>query len=348
MNRTLTFAYPGALETRTGGYGYDRCVIAALEVLGWQVRKLGLGAGFPEPSAAVRLAAKDALSALPDGETVLIDGLAFGVLGDWAERECERVKIVALVHHPLALETGLTQTQTAHFRNAEIKALRHTRHVIVTSPATARTLVADYDVNAGGITIAVPGTDPAKPPNTVARDPHHILSIGSLTRRKGHDVLIAALKMVEKLDWIATIVGSKNLDPATAAALEKQVRDLGLSERITITGEVEDTTPYFARAGLFALASRYEGYGMVFAEALTHGLPIVACRAGAVPDVVPESAGFLVPSDDPEAFAAALRRLLDDKRRAEKMAAAAGEAGRKLPGWQDTGQLISTALETLP
>lgn len=347
MSRKLTFAYPGALDTKTGGYAYDRRVIDALEALGWQVEKRSLGHGFPDPGTTVLENADKALSALPDGALVIVDGLAFGVLDRWAERDGERLKIVALVHHPLALETGLTQQQIAQFHEAEKRALRHARHVVVTSPATACTLCEDYAVSRERITIAVPGIDPVEQSDCSQQDLHHILSVGSLTRRKGHDVLVSALKAVEDLQWTATIVGSHKLDPVTADALEGQVRDMGLSDRITITGEVEDTAPYFARAGLFALASHYEGYGMVFAEALAYGLPVVGCRAGAVTDVVPEEAGILVPPNDVAAFADALRVMLKDQSQARKKAAAARVAGRKLPDWPETGRRISIALEAL-
>ena len=116
---------------------------------------------------------------------------------------------------------------------------------------------------------------------------------------------------------------------------------------MTLAGEVEDPRTYFATADIFALASRYEGYGMVFAEALSHGLPIVACHAGAVPEVVPEDAGLLVPVDDVTAFAAALRRLLSDPRERQARASASQRAGALLPDWAETAKIISNTLDRI-
>lgn len=346
MSRSLVFAYPGDLSLKTGGYGYDRKVIAGLKAIGWEVELLGLGDGFPAPSDTTLDRAGKALSALPDGSLVVIDGLAFGVLEGFALKEAERLWIVALVHHPLALETGLSDEEQRRYRESERKALSAARHVIVTSPMTARELVANYDVGASHVTVALPGTEKAStvpPQNSVP----NILSVGTLSRRKGHDVLLSSLKQAEDLPWTATIVGSKTLDPATSKALADQVDRLELGQRVVLAGEVEEPRTYFAKADIFALASRYEGYGMVFAEALSHGLPIVACHAGAVPEVVPEEAGFLVPVDDVDAFSAALRRLLNDPEERSAKAEGARRAGAILPDWAETAKIISNALDKI-
>ncbi|WP_417691070.1 glycosyltransferase family 4 protein [Roseibium sp.] len=342
--RKLTFAFPGALETKTGGYGYDRRVIAGLLELGWDVELLPLGAGFPFPDEESLTGAERLLSALPDGACVLVDGLAFGVLDAWAARDAQRLEIIALVHHPLALETGLDGNQRRRLEAQEHRALSQVAGVIVTSPMTARELTENYSVPASLITVAIPGTDPApaaRNSNAVPR----ILSIGSLTARKGHDVLLAALKQIEDLPWSATIVGSTAFDPHTSAYLQSLVEELGLQHRVVLTGEVEDATALLATADIFALASRYEGYGMVFAEALAHGLPIVACHAGAVPDVVPEDAGLLVAVDDAGGFAGALRTLLGSPEIRRSYADASRRHGRALPGWDVTARIIAECLE---
>jgi glycosyltransferase involved in cell wall biosynthesis len=346
VSRDLIFAFPGRLELNTGGYIYDRRVIAGLSKLGWSVRPMSLGEGFPFPSPTVKTKAEQMLSALPDGAIVLVDGLAFGVLDDWASREGQRLTIIALVHHPLALETGLTEDEQAAFQHTEMQALQFARHIIVTSPMTARHLTAHFGVDADRITIAIPGVDPASPSVGNAHPPQ-ILSVGTLTPRKGHDVLLAALKEIEDLPWQATIIGSRDLNPETTRALETQCRALDLGERVVFAGEVEHIGHAYEKAHIFALASRYEGYGMVFAEALSHGLPIVACHAGAIPEVVPGEAGILVPVDDVAAFSTALRcLLLDDHLRRDK-AEGSKQAGLKLPGWEQTSLILSDALEMM-
>jgi glycosyltransferase involved in cell wall biosynthesis len=346
LTRTLYFAYPGRLDLNTGGYAYDRRLIAGLKDLGWQVEMVALGEGFPFPDARALENAGAVLSALPDASLVLIDGLAFGVLDDWAQREAKRLDIVALVHHPLALETGLSGDQLIALRTSERRALTATRHVVVTSPATARELVAQYGVAPALLTVALPGTEhaPLSPGNG---NPPHILSIGTLIGRKGHDVLVGALAQIADLDWYATIVGSLDLDPATAAQVKRQIADTGLEDRIVLAGECDDSRSILTTADIFALASRYEGYGMVFAEALQQGVPIVACHAGAIPDVVPAEAGLLVPANDIDAFANALRQLLSKPDLRRLMATAAAKAGEALPDWSDTARQVSDCLKDI-
>lgn len=344
MSRSLVFAYPGDLSLKTGGYGYDRKIIGELNALGWRVELLPLGDGFPMPDETTLESAEHALSALSDGTLVVIDGLAFGILDRWAREHRERLRIVALVHHPLALETGLSNEEQRDFREREKSALAAARHVIVTSPMTARELAENYCVEPSRITVALPGTEKATA-SAVNNTVPHILAVGTLSRRKGHDVLLSALKSLEELSWQATIVGSRTLDPVTSEAVFRQVEALELGDRVTLVGEVEDTAAYFASADIFALASRYEGYGMVFAEALSHGLPIVACHAGAVPDVVPDDAGILVPVDDVTAFGTALRRLLQDPAERLARAEASRRAAALLPDWAETARIISSALD---
>lgn len=344
MTRTLFFAYPGDLELKTGGYAYDRQLIHGLQQLGWQVELLSLGDGFPAPSADALALAERQLSALPGGVLVMIDGLAFGVMNEWARREARRLRIIALVHHPLALETGLPADVADALRHSEQQALAFVRHVVVTSPETARTLSSSYGVRQADITIALPGTEQ----RTLARggnDLVHIVSVGTLTTRKGHDVLIDALDRMRDLPWRASIIGNRSLDPATADALDDQLKRLDLGERVRLCGEVSDVPAVLETADIFALASRYEGYGMVFAEALAQGLPIVTCHAGAVPDVVPAQAGVLVPVDDVEAFSGALRRFITKPDLRREFADAAAKAGAALPGWQDTAGIVSTCLK---
>ena len=345
--RAAAFAIPGDITTITGGYIYERRLLEGLRALGHDVKHLEFGASFPDPTAADMAQAVDALAALPPERALILDGLVFGSI-DPAGLARVRAPIVAMIHHPLAFESGLTTARRAHLHRTERENLTRAAHVLVPSPHTARILARDYGVAPGRITIARPGTDrPVRRPAPSL--PPLILSVGIQHPRKGHDILLDALARLVHLDWRAVIVGAP-WDPAHAADLARRHAALGLGARVRLAGRLPqaDLEDLYAAASVFALATRYEGYGIVFDEALAHGLPIVTCRTGAVPDTVPEAAGLLVPPEDAAAFAGALGGLLADPEDLARRAAASARAGQALPDWAATARAASSVLEALP
>lgn len=340
------FVIPGALNTPTGGYGYDRRLMAELEGLGWEVRHAPLGEGFPFPAEAVRAEAAAVFAGLPDGALVLADMLGLGALPEVAVAEAGRLRLVALEHHPLGDESGLTAEQAAALHAAEGAALAACAAVVCTSPATAERLGALFGLALDRVAVATPGVD-AGPRSPGTGDPPLILSVGSLIARKRHDVLIEALARIADRPWQARIVGSDSLDPACAADLAALVAARGLDGRVELVGARAEVRGEMAAAGIFALASEYEGYGMAFAEAMSQGLPVVACGVGPIVALVPPAAGALVPPGDVAAFAEALAGLLDDPARRRAAAAAAFAAGAQLPGWDRTAAVVAEVLSSV-
>lgn len=345
MPGTVHFAIPGDLNSPTGGYGYDRALIAHLPDRGWQVAHLPLPAEFPFPDRAALEVAEAAFAALPAGAVVLADGLAFGAMESAAVRAAARLRLVALVHHPLAHETGLPAEAARQLAASERVALAGVRAVICTSQATARRLIAGYGLSPERLTVAEPGTDPAPRAVGSGRAPR-ILSVGSLTPRKGHDLLIAALAGLAARDWQLRIVGAMP-DPVVAEALAAQAQAAGIGARVEIAGPCPDIAVEYARADLFALATRHEGYGMAVAEALARGLPVVTTDAGPIAEFVPSAAGAVVPVGDVAALRAGLAALLGDPAARAAAAEAAWAAGQALPRWPDTAARVARVLDAV-
>ena len=235
QERNLWFLVPGDLNTPTGGYRYDRRIMEGLRALGRQVEYRILDASFPQPTLAARDEVHGLLAGIPDGETVVVDGLAFGALPEVAESHGRRLGLIALVHHPLWLETGLDPRQAGALRASETRALAQARRVIVTSPATAR-LLQDHGVPADRIRVVTPGVDPAPAATGSAGPDLQLLCVATLTPRKGHDVLLRALAPLAPLPWHLHCVGSLDRDRHWAAELLRLRRDLGLDERVSFTG----------------------------------------------------------------------------------------------------------------
>src|SRR5207247_8751015 len=157
---SLVLIVPGSLDTLTGGYGYDRRMAIELADRGWSVVVRELDGSFPLPTPAARDHAAGVLGAIAEDTTVLVDGLALGALPAEIEREAARLRVVGLVHHPLAAETGLDAGTAAQLEASERRALAAVPLVIVTSRATAETLAAD-GVDRHRLIVVEPGTDRA-------------------------------------------------------------------------------------------------------------------------------------------------------------------------------------------
>jgi glycosyltransferase involved in cell wall biosynthesis len=344
----FVFAVPGDLDTPTGGYAYDKRMIAELRALGWRPEYLNLGEGFPYPTALGLAAATAKLAAVPNGRPIVVDGLAFGVLPDAAATLSQAHPLIAMVHHPLALESGTPPDKAVLLRESERAALSHVRAVVANSPATARTLAADYGVPAERITVAPPGTDRGPLTERRLSGTISLLTVGAVVPRKGYDVLTAALAGLLDLPWRLTIVGDCSRDLPTVARLRADIEQHRLTPRVAIEDAVPDArlAELYAAADLFVLPSRYEGFGMAYAEAIAHGLPVIGTTAGAIPETVPAEAGVLVPPGDTDALAAALRRLIEHAPERTRLAAGARAAAERLPTWRGSAELFSRAIES--
>lgn len=342
----LYFAIPGDINTLTGGYAYDRRLSAELHALGHTVKHLQLSKQFPIPDAQALADAEAQFAALPDHAIVIADGLAYGVMDTIAEQHSERLNIIALCHHPLMLEAGLSALQTQQLFHSEQRALNAAKAVIVTSETTGKILTKQFAIPAAKITVALPGTDRQTfaPCNG---NPPVLLTLATLTRRKAHDVLIDALAQIQQREWTARLVGGLDFDPEWVALLKHKVASYGLEQRILFIGTVADSAPEYSAADIFALPSQFEGYGMVFAEALSFGLPIVAARAGAVPDVVPATAGILVAPNDSTALADALQNVLSDSALRQQLQTGAQAAAKTLPRWADTADAVACLINNM-
>lgn len=340
------FAIAGGLDAPDGGYVYARKVLPLLaKRLSIEVGPLP--GGFPLPGkaaleeACARLAAFDA-----PGAVLFIDGLAFGALPA-AALSALKAPLVALVHHPLGLEEGLSPSEKARLLQSEGDALALARSIVVPSSGTANELTRLFRASASKVTVAEPGILRGKRARGAAPgDPLHIVSAGTLTPRKGFGVLVDALNEVRDLSWRATIAGAVDRSPETTALVRAKLAESGLEERVRLAGQLGEAelSALYSSGDVFALASFYEGYGMVFAEAMAHGLPVVASGEGAVRDTVPRAAGFVCRSGDAGAFADALRSLLSSLALRRGMADAAWGHGQTLPDWGRTADTIANVL----
>lgn len=353
--REVRFLVPGDPGQNTGGYRYVRQLVDALNEQGVSAKVYGLTGQFPKPDREAADSLDHALSGCPDNQVVVLDGLAMGGLPEVVAGHAERLKLVALVHHPLADETGLAEEDQAWFFNSEREALRHVRAVVTTSPFT-RLRLTDFEVPSARIGSAEPGVDDVfidvlaqrRHRPAIVREPL-LLCVAQLSPRKAQHQLLQALAELEDLPWRCGLVGSTDRDREYASRVRDMIASHGLEDRFELTGELDEDAlaDYYSRAEAFVFPSLYEGYGMAVDEALAAGLPVICSDGGALSRMAEREGVVLYPAGDAVALTRQLKRWLEspetvqeDRRRAES---AAGETRR----WQDTASDFQAALQRL-
>lgn len=229
-----------------------------------------------------------------------------------------RKPLVATVHDAAALEMPeLHSSGAVHQTQRRIASLHRATVVIANSQATADAI----NQFASGIRELVvvplapyPMPDPVGDPSV---DRPFLLCVGEVAVRKDHLTLVRAFAKAQVGDHRLVIAGPRG--PATAP-LEDEIRKLGLSERVILTGLIDDATlaGLYSAATALCLTSRQEGFGMPLVEAMQRGLPIVASDLPAVREVTGPAA-VLVPPADVTGFAAAFENLIADNDLRERL-----------------------------
>ncbi len=336
---------PGPFGAISGGYVYNARIIEGLCSLGHTVRVVELGGRHPLPDAAAEAAARQALDALSPQERPILDSLGLPAFAGCTE-ELARRGAIGLIHHPTAQEHGLPAATQIELAAREAAVYPRLARLIATSRFTAAGLAATHGIAPTQIGVVEPGTDPAARAGGSGGPGIALLSVGNLVPRKGHDILLRTLAGLADLDWSLSIVGAP-LDPVHADGLVGLAGELGLSQRVRFAGGLtpEGLEAEWQRADVFALATHFEGYGMVAAEALARGLPVAITAGGAIADVVPVEASVVSPPGDVVSFTKGLRRLIFDGALRADMAAAAWHAGQRLPRWPERAAAFLAELE---
>jgi glycosyltransferase involved in cell wall biosynthesis len=335
----------------SGGNIYDRRVCAGLAEAGWEVPVATVAAAWPVPGSRARAELARIVSAIPDGEIALIDGLIASPTAAQLLPHAGRISMTVLLHMPLA--TALDRRHDASAQRSERVVLRAAIGVVVTSEWTRQQVLTRYEIPAGRVHVAQPGADRVAAPPRPARG--RLICVGTLGRHKGQDLLVEALAELGDLDWHCVLAGPLDRDPDFVGQLQTRITRLGYGHRVRLTGVLtgEVLSRAYTTADLLVAPSRSETYGMAVTEALAHGLPVIAAAVGGLPEALGSAAdgtrpGQLIPSGDPAALAAAIRNWLGDERLRDGLRAAAGKRRSNLRRWEQTTQEIANALTAHP
>ncbi|MGM0767410.1 MAG: glycosyltransferase [Pseudomonadota bacterium] len=348
----LTFIVPGDPDQNTGGYRYVGRLVRALNALGSRARVMGVEGRFPFPDDIARASLDAALAQLPENSVVILDGLAMGGLPDIVERHGHRLVLVALVHHPLADETGLGDNRKAWFLLSEKQALANVRGVVATSDYTAARL-ADFGVVPSRVRVARPGVDVMSENRfgTTAAEATRVelLCVAHLSPRKAQIHLVEALAELRQLPWHCTLVGSDQRDADYGAAVKQTIARHHLEDRVTVAGELDGhaVDEAYRTADLFVFPSLYEGYGMAIDEALAAGLPVITSDGGALARVADMPGIRHYPAGDIRALGDILAKLMAKPRRLASLKHEVMAAQSMVQSWTQTAEAFMSALADL-
>ncbi|MRG91934.1 glycosyltransferase family 4 protein [Polyangium spumosum] len=341
------FVVDGPLDQPTGGYLYDRLVIEGLRARGVDVDVVNLDARsalapLRENARLLRLLAPSPRA----HDVVIVDELCHPRAAVAAAlRRAPGPRLVTLLHHLAASErTGASAKLRLFIERALLAA---SDRVVVTSETTATAAVA-AGISRDRITVVRPGRDRlgarVAPPARSRDTPVRLLFLGALTSRKDPLALLEAFAAVAARA-VLTLVGPADRDAFYAARVLAAASRFGA--RVRVTGALSDAAlaRELGEHDVLVLPSRYEGYGIALAEAASHGLALVSCDAGAIPEVVRHGEeALLVPPGDPRALERALVAVVRDDPRRVAMQHAALRRAADLPTWADTQDAFCRAV----
>ena len=329
----------------SGGNVYDRRVCSGLASLGWSVHEHAVRGFWQRPDASSFAALAAVLRGIPDDAVVLIDGLIASTAPETLVPQMRRLRLVVLVHMPLG-----DRPPDGDARTREHAVLSGAAAVVATSHWARARLRELYALSGERVHVAHPGVDAAElAPGTASGGA--LLCVAAVTFDKGHDVLLDALVAISDLSWNCVCVGRLDRDPGFVTAVRRRSVEDGLGDRVQFPGPrtAAELDRSYATADVMVLASRAETYGMVVAEALGRGMPVIATDVGGLAEAMGHGArelrpGLLVPVDDAQALAAALRSWLVDPQLRTRLRRTAVQRRESLEDWAATTSVVSRAL----
>ncbi len=348
----------GSLDTLSGGYLYDRKLVAHLQDVGDEVEVVSL----PWRNYAAHLTDNFSASLLRRLAGSRFDVLVQDELNhpslfrlNWRLRRRVRYPIVSIVHHLRSSELR-PAWQNRLYRSSERAYLNSVDGFIFNSQTT-RGVVEGVLGESRPHVVAYPAGNRLDPQigdadiftRAYANQPLKVVFLGSVIRRKNLHTLLDALALLDE-SWQLSVVGNLDIEPAYVRRIRQQATRLGLDEKVSFTGALNDEPlkAVLRASHVLALPSSYEGFGIAYLEGMGYGLPAIGSTDGAAHEIITDGVdGFLVGSSDAETLASHLRGLIKDSRKLTKMSFAARERYLTHPTWKDSAKKIRKFLSEM-
>jgi glycosyltransferase involved in cell wall biosynthesis len=349
----------GDLDMLSGGFLYDRIVVRYLREHGDDVEVFPLPWGSYPRCLRLNLSSHLAERLSRAEVDVLVqDELSHPSLF-LVNRHLKRRgagPIISIVHHPRCMEAR-TAWKNLFYRQIERKYLRSVDGFIFNSRET-RAAVASLTGPGKPSVVAYPGgdrfgtrmTEEAVAARSDRDGLFRIIFLGNVIPRKGLHTLVAALACLDRVGWHLSVVGNEEFEDGYTGAVKQAIRRAGMESFISFHGAISDgaLAGLLAQSHVLAVPSSYEGFGIVYLEAMGFGLPVIASdRAGGKELVKHGVNGFLVRPEDAAALTRYLSMLMADRKRLDAMSQAALRDFACHPTWAETGRRIQEFLHSV-
>lgn len=346
----------GNLDTLTGGFIYDRRLVDHLRCQGDHVRVFSLP-WRNYPSHLWDNFSRTFFQSLvrADLDILIQDELNHPslFLFNWALKKRIGCPVVSIVHHLRSSELR-PEWQNRFYGLVEKHYLMHIDGFIFNS-LTTRASVCELMGEVGPSVVVYPGRDGVNPDVTKedvkdraqGSGPLRILFVGSLIPRKELHSLIAALGLLPLAHWRLDVVGSTESDRRYSAYVKQQISEMGLESNIRLLGTLtgESLADRYRNCHVLAVPSSYEGFGIVYLEAMGYGLPAIASTSGAAREIVTHGRdGFLVKPGDIQTISLLIDQLSRDRSKLNRMSLAALNRYWEHPSWAEEAEMTRNFL----
>ena len=351
----LGFVVYGGLDGTSGGYRYDRRLADYCRARGDTVDVIALPEGGYWRRVADGVAPAIARQLDRPVDVLLEDELCHPSLWRQHRRLDRPGAVVALVHHVASdrppgrlprLRRGIERRYLRSVDGAVCTSTFTRRRAARLAPALAECPVAPPAGRTEGAAVT-----PEAVRRRATEGPLRIAFVGNLVPRKDPLTLLDAVdRLADDADWELTVVGSHAAAPAYAERVVEAAADRGLDDRVGFAGEVDDAAlaDVLAASHVCCVPSTYEGFGMVYLEAMEHGVvPIASATGGAGEFVTDGDNGALVDPGDVDRIAALLADWAADRDRLADRGVAALETAAAHPSWTETLSTVRTYLQQI-
>lgn len=307
----------GSLDTISGGYLYDRKLVEKLRASGHEVDILSLPWRNYARHLLDNFSDRIYKQIQPkDYDVVLQDELNHPSLIRLNARLRGELPLISIVHHLRISEQGIGFCNPAGYayRFFERQYLKSVDGMLFTSNETLKTVQA-IGCLPEHHHVAHPSASHLNSTLSIAKSIKglpKLLFVGNVIHRKRLLDILMALYIHVETEWSLTIAGRNDIDPKYTAYLKNYIEIRGMSERVRFTGPVsqQELVELYEKHDVFIMPSAHEGFGIVYLEGMSFGLPVIASSAGGAVDIVEHGKnGFLVEPDDEDQIANAIKQL---------------------------------------